>query len=105
MSKVGQLKKIACEICQKSGGYFVCLFFFNCWRYLKFSLYFSRGRSPFGDPSDPNTKMLIGLIAGVGIVGLIGLYQTQYREITYKDFVNNYLARGTVSINSHVMVK
>lgn len=49
--------------------------------------------------------MLIGLIAGVGIVGLIGLYQTQYREITYKDFVNNYLARGTVSINSHVMVK
>ncbi|PVD21354.1 hypothetical protein C0Q70_19527 [Pomacea canaliculata] len=61
-----------------------------------FNFTFGKGRSPFGDPSDPNTKMLIGLIAGVGIVGLIGLYQTQYREITYKDFVNNYLARGTV---------
>ncbi|KAK7493795.1 hypothetical protein BaRGS_00014936 [Batillaria attramentaria] len=61
-----------------------------------FNFNFGKGRSPFGDPNDPNTKMLIGLITGVGIVGLIGLYQTQYKEITYKDFVQAYLSRGNV---------
>lgn len=62
----------------------------------EFTFSFGKGKGPFGDPNDPNTKMLIGLLTGVGIVGLIGLYQTQYREITYKDFVQNYLARGNV---------
>lgn len=55
-----------------------------------------KGKNPFTDPNDPNTKVLIGLITGVGIVGLLGIYQNQYREITYKDFINSYLARGIV---------
>ncbi|KAL8613891.1 AFG3-like protein 2 [Nucella lapillus] len=62
----------------------------------EFSFTIGKGKNPFTDPNDPNAKVLIGLIAGVGIVGLLGLYQNQYREITYKDFINGYLARGIV---------
>ncbi|XP_067650760.1 mitochondrial inner membrane m-AAA protease component AFG3L2-like [Haliotis asinina] len=63
---------------------------------VEFSFQIGKGRSPFGDPNDPNTRLLIGLITGVSIVGLIGLYQTQYKEITWKEFVSNYLSRGSV---------
>ncbi|KAK7114430.1 mitochondrial inner membrane m-AAA protease component AFG3L2-like [Littorina saxatilis] len=62
----------------------------------EFNFSMGKGRNPFSDPNDPNTKVLIGLITGVGLVGLIGLYQNQYREITYKDFLNSYLSRGVV---------
>ncbi|XP_076469956.1 mitochondrial inner membrane m-AAA protease component AFG3L2-like [Babylonia areolata] len=61
-----------------------------------FSFAMGKGKNPFTDPNDPNTKVLIGLITGVGLVGLLGLYQNQYREITFKDFVNGYLTRGIV---------
>ncbi|XP_064612008.1 AFG3-like protein 2 [Liolophura sinensis] len=64
----------------------------------KFELTFNFGknRTSFGDPGDPNSKLLIGVLTGIGIVGLIGLYQTQYREITWKEFVSNYLTKGIV---------
>jgi len=33
----------------------------------------------------------------VTVIGLLAFYQGQYREITWKDFVVNYLSRGVVS--------
>ena len=76
-----------------------------CIVYNNFSLYvsdnnfelFFRGRIPFGDPNDPNSKLMIGLFVGVVLVGLMGRYQSSFKEITWKEFVSNYLARGIVS--------
>lgn len=61
-----------------------------------FNFGMGKGKNPFSDPGDPNTKLLIGLVAGVSIVGLLGLYQSQYREITYKDFINSFLSKQIV---------
>jgi len=37
------------------------------------------------------------VLTGVTVIGLLAFYQGQYREITWKDFVANYLSRGVVS--------
>ncbi|KAL5020882.1 hypothetical protein ScPMuIL_000037 [Solemya velum] len=62
----------------------------------EFTLNFGKGKNPFMDPNDPNSRLLVGLIAGLGIVALIGMSQTQYREITWKEFLSGYLSRGSV---------
>jgi len=38
------------------------------------------------------------VLTGVTVIGLLAFYQGQYREITWKDFVANYLSRGVVSL-------
>ncbi|XP_014782785.1 AFG3-like protein 2 isoform X2 [Octopus bimaculoides] len=64
---------------------------------MEFSFSFSKSnRGPFMDPNDPNSRILLGVLTGVGLVSLVGLYQTQYREITWKEFLSNYLTRQTV---------
>lgn len=56
---------------------------------------FGSGKSD-GDPSQ--NKQLMYLIGGVVAVILIGaFYDAGYTEITWKDFLNNYLNRGVVS--------
>jgi len=40
------------------------------------------------------------VVTGVTVIGLLAFYQGQYREITWKDFVVNYLSRGVVSLTS-----
>jgi len=55
-----------------------------------------RSRS-VGDPNDPNNRMFFMVLTGVTVIGLLAFYQGQYREITWKDFVTNYLTRGVVS--------
>jgi len=44
------------------------------------------------------------VITGVTVIGLLAFYQGQYREITWKDFVVNYLSRGVVSSALHIFV-
>lgn len=64
---------------------------------IEFSFSFGKGsRGPFLDPNDPNSKVLLGILTGIGLVGLVGLYQTQYREITWKEFLSLYLTRNIV---------
>lgn len=64
---------------------------------IEFSFSFGKtGRGPFLDPNDPNSKVLLGILTGIGLVGLVGLYQTQYREITWKEFLSLYLMRNNV---------
>jgi len=41
------------------------------------------------------------VLTGVTVIGLLAFYQGQYREITWKDFVTNYLSRGVVSCCLH----
>jgi hypothetical protein len=40
--------------------------------------------------------LFFGVLTGVSVIGLLALYQGQYREITWKDFVTSYLSRGAV---------
>lgn len=72
----------------------ICFLSFNCEFHF---VHFRGSRGPFLDPNDPNSKVLLGILTGIGLVGLVGLYQTQYREITWKEFLSLYLTRNIVS--------
>lgn len=63
---------------------------------ISFSLGGGKGRNPLGDPNDPNQRVFFGVVTGVAVLGLLALYQGQYREITWKDFLSSYLNRGMV---------
>lgn len=41
--------------------------------------------------------MTVALVTTLGILGLLAFNEMRYKEITWKDFVNAYLARGIVS--------
>ncbi|KAH7980654.1 hypothetical protein HPB49_017991 [Dermacentor silvarum] len=53
------------------------------------------GRNPF-NPDDQNRMMTVALVTTLGILGLLAFNEMRYKEITWKDFVNAYLARGIV---------
>lgn len=40
--------------------------------------------------------MFMAVVGTIGLLGTIAYYEMSYKEITWKDFVNNYLARGHV---------
>ncbi|KAK2188955.1 hypothetical protein NP493_119g07067 [Ridgeia piscesae] len=64
---------------------------------MEFSFNLSKSsKSSFTDPNDPNNRMILAVITGVTILGMIGLYQGRYKEITWKDFLTYYLSRGVV---------
>eukprot|EP00088_Acartia_fossae_P015416 TRINITY_DN1843_c0_g2_i2.p1 TRINITY_DN1843_c0_g2~~TRINITY_DN1843_c0_g2_i2.p1 ORF type:complete len:798 (-),score=252.74 TRINITY_DN1843_c0_g2_i2:199-2592(-) len=59
------------------------------------------------DPKDQKTATMIGL-GVVGVLGLIAMNQMKYREISWKEFVNQHLNRGTVTsleVINHKWVK
>ncbi|UYV81156.1 AFG3L2 [Cordylochernes scorpioides] len=53
------------------------------------------GKGPFS-PDDQNRYMTIALVASLGALGYIAYNEMRYKEITWKDFTSNYLARGIV---------
>jgi len=38
------------------------------------------------------------VLTGVTVIGLLAFSQGRYHEITWKDFIVNYLSRGVVSL-------
>ena len=57
---------------------------------------FATGGGSGGD-GRPNQQLVTGVALAASIAGLLMLSRsTSYREISWKEFVNDYLARGTV---------
>ena len=57
---------------------------------------FSSGDGSGGD-GRPNQQVVTGLALAASVAGLLMLSRSSsYREISWKEFVNDYLARGTV---------
>lgn len=56
-----------------------------------------KGSNPFGEPgSDKNVWVTAGVLGAGALALMYGADQMNYREITWKEFVNNHLARGNV---------
>ena len=49
------------------------------------------------DPNDPNNRLFYGVVTGFALMGLFMLYSGNYKEVTWKEFVTNYLTRNLVS--------
>lgn len=47
------------------------------------------------NPGDPN-YLNWALGGALGVLTLLALYESRYKEITWKEFINNFLTRGTV---------
>lgn len=55
-----------------------------------------QGRPIGGEGSDKDKMMVFGAISGIAIVAALAFYEMGYKEIAWKEFVNNYLTRGIV---------
>ncbi len=58
----------------------------------------SRSRGPGGGMDPGENKMFYGMMTGVTIAAIIGLYSGSYKEITWREFLNQYLNRNVVSV-------
>lgn len=56
----------------------------------------SSGSKPLGEGSDRDRWMALATLAAIGLIGVAAYYQMGYREITWKEFSKNYLAKGIV---------
>ncbi|KAK9499956.1 hypothetical protein O3M35_002889 [Rhynocoris fuscipes] len=59
----------------------------------------TRGGAPGGKQLGDGEKekwLLFGLVGIVGVVGLLAFYEMGYKEITWKEFINNFLSKGIV---------
>ncbi|XP_055529728.1 AFG3-like protein 2 [Wyeomyia smithii] len=54
------------------------------------------GRPIGGEGGDKEKMMVFGALAGVALISAIAYFEMGYKEIAWKEFVNNYLARGIV---------
>lgn len=54
------------------------------------------GRPIGGDGGEKEKMMVFGALAGVALISAIAYFEMGYKEIAWKEFVNNYLARGIV---------
>ncbi|XP_055626508.1 AFG3-like protein 2 [Toxorhynchites rutilus septentrionalis] len=54
------------------------------------------GRPIGGEGGDKEKMLVFGAIAGVALISAIAYFEMGYKEIAWKEFVNNYLARGIV---------
>ncbi|XP_058460986.1 AFG3-like protein 2 [Malaya genurostris] len=54
------------------------------------------GRPIGGDGGDKEKMLVFGALAGVALISVIAYFEMGYKEIAWKEFVNNYLARGIV---------
>lgn len=50
---------------------------------------------PFGD-GEREKWLLFGLVGAVTVIGTLAFYEMGYKEIAWKEFVNNYLSKGIV---------
>lgn len=53
------------------------------------------GSKPLGD-SEKEKWFLFGLVGVVGLIAAIAYYEMGFKEIAWKEFVNNYLSKGIV---------
>jgi len=53
---------------------------------------------PIGGSEGPDKEkmMIFGAIAGIALVAAMAYYEMGYKEIAWKEFMNNYLSRGAV---------
>ncbi|XP_025424252.1 AFG3-like protein 2 [Sipha flava] len=56
----------------------------------------SQGSSGSSGDSEKEKWLLYGVAGVLGLISIIGYYNMTYKEITWKDFVNNYLNRHVV---------
>lgn len=49
-----------------------------------------------GEGGDKEKMIIFGALAGVALISTIAYFEMGYKEIAWKEFVNNYLARGIV---------
>lgn len=59
-----------------------------------------RGKGSFGGGGgneEQQRMMYIAMVTGLGFLSLLALYEMGHKEITWKEFVVNYLAKGIVS--------
>lgn len=54
------------------------------------------GRPIGGEGGEKEKMMVFGALAGVALISAIAYFEMGYKEIAWKEFVNNYLARGIV---------
>ena len=54
---------------------------------------FSFGR---GKENEPNKWATIALLTSLGVLAILAYNEMRYKEITWKEFINNYLSRGIV---------
>ncbi|XP_014661902.1 PREDICTED: AFG3-like protein 2 [Priapulus caudatus] len=59
----------------------------------------NKGKGSFGGSGgneEQQKMMYIAAVTGLGFLGLLALYEMNHKEITWKEFVGNYLAKGIV---------
>ncbi|OQV25375.1 AFG3-like protein 2 [Hypsibius exemplaris] len=56
---------------------------------------FGTSKNPFG-PNEPNRWLHIAIAGSVGLLLLLALNEMNYREVTWKEFVHDLLAKGAV---------
>lgn len=56
------------------------------------------GKNPF-TPDDDKGYVAFALLGALGLLAIVAYNEFRYKEITWKEFVNTYLARNIVSIN------
>ncbi|XP_063601865.1 AFG3-like protein 2 [Penaeus indicus] len=54
------------------------------------------GGKPLGEGSDRDRWVAMAALAAMGLLGVAAIYQMGYKEITWKEFSKNYLAKGIV---------
>lgn len=55
-----------------------------------------QGRPIGGEQPDRDKMLIFGAISGIALVAILAYYEMGYKEIAWKEFVNNYLSRGQV---------
>ncbi|XP_063244841.1 AFG3-like protein 2 [Bacillus rossius redtenbacheri] len=56
----------------------------------------SSGSGKFGDGGERERWIIIGIMGTVILLGTVAFYEMGYKEIAWKEFVNNYLSKGIV---------
>lgn len=69
---------------------------FQIFIYFSFPAFRGGGKNPF-TPDDDNRWVAISLLGALGVLSIIAYNEFRYKEITWKEFVNSYLARNIVS--------
>jgi AFG3 family protein len=65
----------------------------NPWRF-EYKINFGPGSGGKGE--EPNKWATIALVTTLGVLGLLAYNEMRYKEITWKEFITNYLSRGIV---------